>query len=509
LCNAHIDNELNKSKNEHDNLQEPLDSLKRHVISESILGLFTIKFSEQIEFTMRRWAAISENLSPMKEIPIKITKGMDDLFFSIRIADPVKYDHESKKRQGNIKDYIFSARCKKLIKSLLFVNTSVLVYHNSGDRNYKHELDSHNHLINYWLFNEIFDPGTGRLPIVGDVEKIEGKTFGECQKLLIYYLSKSTHSHSALEEALQIIVYYYEEFQLHIVASLQSIENNWTRSLRKLVQDGIKSNLIINKTVKSVDDNFEKVGGLNVMPFEKFPELLKPRRWQKDITVSFDKEEKCILRRFNELSIPCNHHESVIKKKVDGLPLLVYLTYTSVGIEKFIWISSKTGGVEQRYILQQKLSRIIIILKACHLQLVQFLKEKVPEMNDNFEKEFFFNWINSLLMEPVDKNPPIFGHFGLSGDDHLNNESICSSDFSEHQISLINYFSSSDYAAKTLHLSLSLIYCWYKAQRNRIFMQFFSDESSYWHTMIGILTKKFCNDTVSFSISTFVASLSI
>jgi hypothetical protein len=40
-------------------------------------------------------------------------------------------------------------------------------------------------------------------------------------------------------------------------------------------------------------------------------------------------------------------------------------------------------------------------------------------------------------------------------------------------------------------------------------MQVFPDDEIYWDTMIGILVEKFSNTSESFSVSTFVASLSV
>jgi hypothetical protein len=66
-------------------------------------------------------------------------------------------------------------------------------------------------------------------------------------------------------------------------------------------------------------------------------------------------------------------------------------------------------------------------------------------------------------MEPMDKNPRLFGNFVVSKDDHHLNDGICSSDFSKPQIALINYFASLKYASMILHESLDLIYYWYKS----------------------------------------------
>jgi hypothetical protein len=165
-------------------------------------------------------------------------------------------------------------------------------------------LDSHNQLIN-WLFDEVFDPGMDRLPILGKVEEIKGRTFGECQKLLILYLEVKSRSHLALEDSITVIKFYYETFKSQVEVSLQHIGNNLNLSLRKLVQNSIRSDLIIGEKVDGMDEDAETEGSLNVMmPLEKFPRCLKPGALKRELSATLDKEEEDILEKFNQLSLP-------------------------------------------------------------------------------------------------------------------------------------------------------------------------------------------------------------
>jgi hypothetical protein len=231
------------------------------------------------------------------------------------------------------------------------------------------------------------------------------------------------------------------------------------------------------------------------MPLENFPESLKQGILKRELTAKFNKEEEDIIEKFNYTSIPDNKIERLIKEQLHDLPILVYSFNVSerMGqLSKFICIANNHGVICERRILKHRLNCIIIFLKACHLQFSQYLLGKFPERNEEIGEEAFFNWIKSLMVEPIQyKNPPIFGNYVVLKDNHYNHDDVCSEDFSEPQIALIKYFSSSKYASMIIHLSLSLIYYWYKDKQNPTFMEVFSDEQIYWDTMISVLENKF------------------
>jgi hypothetical protein len=104
--------------------------------------------------------------------------------------------------------------------------------------------------------SEFFDPGMDRLPIIGMVEEIQGRTFGECQKSIDFYLAGHLKSNSALEDTITVMEYYYEEFKPQLEDSLQvlNIGNTLDLSLRKLIQIGIESKLVIGEKVNSLVD---------------------------------------------------------------------------------------------------------------------------------------------------------------------------------------------------------------------------------------------------------------
>jgi hypothetical protein len=344
------------------------------------------------------------------------------------------------------------SQCKKLIACLLFINTSVLAQVIPGKRNFKDELNSHNKLID-WLFDEIFCPGPDRFPLLGDFKKMEGIQFGEVQRLLILHISGELGSNSELEASLNILNSYYMAFQDHIFQFLKTIDNDLNLSLRKLLYNGVESNLIISGTMESINEDPKKLRGLKsqVMPLEKFPEHLKPKGLKGKWEVSFEPEELAILERFDQLIIPNLKKPEIMKNKVDDdLPISACYTkekkrkFTS---KRFIWIVKSNGEAFYRKQLKLRLTYIITFLKCCHLKLSQYLKEQVPEINENLQKEEFFNWINELLMGKVNLTSPIFGDFVLpGGDDKLDKDfEISASCFSDAQIDLIEYFASSDY----------------------------------------------------------------
>jgi hypothetical protein len=57
---------------------EEIDRLKIRNISESFLGGFTNRFVKTISLQMKKLVGSSENLSPMKELPMRIAKGKKD-----------------------------------------------------------------------------------------------------------------------------------------------------------------------------------------------------------------------------------------------------------------------------------------------------------------------------------------------------------------------------------------------------------------------------------------------
>jgi hypothetical protein len=63
LCCGKIDIQLDESQSEEDNHKKPLGSLKKNIISESFLRLFTIKFSEKLDPLMRKRIGKGPNLS--------------------------------------------------------------------------------------------------------------------------------------------------------------------------------------------------------------------------------------------------------------------------------------------------------------------------------------------------------------------------------------------------------------------------------------------------------------
>jgi hypothetical protein len=61
----------------------------------------------------RKNTGSSQNLSPMKELPIKITRGKKDKFYSIKIDELVE-NSQSKKKKREPKGYTYLSTSQKL-----------------------------------------------------------------------------------------------------------------------------------------------------------------------------------------------------------------------------------------------------------------------------------------------------------------------------------------------------------------------------------------------------------
>ncbi|KAA1122360.1 hypothetical protein PGTUg99_037063 [Puccinia graminis f. sp. tritici] len=70
-------------------------------------------------------------------------------------------------------------------------------------------------------------------------------------------------------------------------------------------------------------------------------------------------------------------------------------------------------------------------------------------------------------------------------------EPPCSSDFSDIQILLINYFSNSKTNSSVILCALSLIGYWYKNQYNLEFKTSFKDDKDYWDSVVPIMNDLF------------------
>jgi hypothetical protein len=281
---------------QHHNHEELILLLKED-ISESFLTIFTDPFINKIKSLMKNTGK-SKKLTPqsIQDLPIKITKPRSGGPYSIRIIFNSKNSNPSipLSQRPSRSDYIFG-HCKKLIECLLFINKSVLAHLADGGKGkYQDEFSSHKNLIN-WLYNEIFDSGKGRYPLIGDFEDIEGIHFGECQIKLMENISRKKELNSGLEESLHIIEFYYKDFQAEIVKSLYGINADLKQSLINILYKRIGSNVKVSASSKG----FSQLEGIRstVMPFDKFPRILKPKPFKSRHKLSLEKEENDILEK--------------------------------------------------------------------------------------------------------------------------------------------------------------------------------------------------------------------
>jgi hypothetical protein len=231
-----------------------------------------------------------------------------------------------------------------------------------------------------------------------------------------------------------------------------------------------------------------------MMPFEKLSKKLKLRKIKCDCKLLFNQEEQNILERYDHLVLPNVKKPGITKKKLNDLPFLVYYArkYTgTVILKRFIWTIKNQEDVHHRRAVKSRIQLILLILKACHLQLTKYIATRVEleEIHEKFDKKSIFNWINELLMGKGDVRIPLFGEFVLPKGSNLYDDHIVPSNFSPAQIELVKYLSISDYSQRVFYLSLSLIFCWYKNQNNHMFMHIFPDENTYWEEMSGRLEK--------------------
>jgi hypothetical protein len=200
-----------------------------------------------------------------------------------------------------------------------------------------------------------------------------------------------------------------------------------------------------------------------------------------------------------------------MKEKLNSLPIIVYYADKSAnngGILRSIWVTKYSGEAWRRLYLSAKLKSLIVISKACHLQLTKYAEEKLPEISEKLSKKEFFEWIHDLLMKQVGRNLPLFGNFVSPNGFHSYDHNINLSNFSDPQISLMHYFATFEYHPIMVHLSLSLIHYFYKSQQNKAFIQLFSDEKNYWEVMIRILKNIFSVNS-SFKYKEVLDSLEI
>jgi hypothetical protein len=443
--NTHSHIQVLEVKDQYNDDEELILKLKKN-IGENFLKKFTDRFETRIEHSMKKIVGGSKRLHTVElgDIPIKIYKCQLNMLYSIRIPNT--------ENNFKIESIVSLIQCKKLIECLLFINTSVLVHLYPEDRNYQEEFYSHDQLIN-WLYKEIFDPGNNRLPLIGTLEEIKGRHFGECQKILISFLSRQMGPHSELKAALKIINFYYLEFQDQIVHSLKNIDNDLNAFLRKLLENGIKSHLLISENLENLDVNILKWEGLEslvMMPFEKLSKKLKLRKIKCDCKLLFNQEEQNILERYDHLVLPNVKKPGITKKKLNDLPFLVYYArkYTgTVILKRFIWTIKNQEDVHHRRAVKSRIQLILLILKACHLQLTKYIATRVEleEIHEKFDKKSIFNWINELLMGKDDVRIPLFGEFVLTKGSDLYDDHTIPSNFSPAQIELVKYLSISDY----------------------------------------------------------------
>jgi hypothetical protein len=71
-----------------------------------------------------------------------------------------------------------------------------------------------------WIFEEIFQPGERRFPLIGTVEGIEGINFGERQILLMHYLSGNKGSNCVIKASINIVKLYFKKFQPEVLKLL-------------------------------------------------------------------------------------------------------------------------------------------------------------------------------------------------------------------------------------------------------------------------------------------------
>jgi hypothetical protein len=81
----------------------------------------------------------------------------------------------------------------------------------------------------------------------------------------------------------------------------------------------------IDKKEGIIDGNsYKPLGGLKMMPFEEFPQKLKPNVLKAEWKVNFGKEEKSILEKFSRLAILDGKRDRTDKEKLSEHPIVIY-----------------------------------------------------------------------------------------------------------------------------------------------------------------------------------------
>ncbi|KNE90192.1 hypothetical protein PSTG_16374 [Puccinia striiformis f. sp. tritici PST-78] len=452
---------------------------------EGFIEGFRRKLFEIYKCSSNRWVNLS---LPCKSI-IRIAQKKSKLYV-IRVPDdsqPQTKTQDATRAQANTR---ILPMFVKLIEWLLFVNKLVLINMVEGNMSYQDQYISHQKLVN-WLFNQAFNPEGLILPVLGFTPNIEGKDFGPIQEILSSYLSQTLKSNEALETSTSIIRYYYNNIQIEDLKWIENVDGNQIceKYLKRLIYHSIQSGFIVDDPILRPENISSQFGNFRIPPTSYFPETMRPVIPRISYNVVYKQEEQAILTHLDRFLAGCRTNHKYKNLELQNIPVsLRNLVYhgDQNSSEGDVLVTMSKRYIAKKQGLSRKLERLMVYLKACHMGL----KEEDTSFEKVLDEKMFYQQFYDLLFTQKENTLPIFGHFVVKGRNYSMDPPL-PSDYSEIQVSLINYFSGILPDESILRLALSLIgyFHWFKDQpepENSL-----QASKDYWKTVVGILEEKF------------------
>ncbi|KAA1108739.1 hypothetical protein PGT21_023779 [Puccinia graminis f. sp. tritici] len=469
-------------------------------MDDEVLGNFTKKFKHYVlEILKHAYKTKNQNDYPIEGLPTRISKTNG--LYIIRVG----IDHQlptSNPSRGNIqKTTKLFALFVDLIEWLLFTNSAVLRQSDLTKKINKPELDSHHQLINF-LFQEAFHPRNSA-PVIGMISSDalhgfgRGNEFGPIQRILIRCLSSLQQSDRTRQAAFSIVRFYYKEFKPEIYQGLGGLnQEDFDLKINSLIAEAVRSQMIVGRgsDVVGAQRNLENFA---ICDLEIIPYSMKPKSHRVMYNVGLGKKEREIIKHYREVfskTRPKFREFELLQTQVESEEFPARLRSLSFNdketrLDGYVWIETKAGDLARTDYIQIKLESLIVHLKVCHSEFLQYINHCGIQTESDLEQKFF-QWIYDIFINPGNGKLPIFGNFVLKNQTK-SNFLLSKSHFYPTQIYLMHYFSDTRTYDRTIHVGLTLIGYWYKNKKHDYFDNLFKNDRAYWKTVIGLLKEKY------------------
>ncbi|KAH9471432.1 hypothetical protein Pst134EA_005332 [Puccinia striiformis f. sp. tritici] len=350
-----------------------------------------------------------------------------------------------------------------------------------------------------WLLDQTFNPGDSILPVLGATTTIQEKKMGPIQIILSIYLSGSLKSNQALGTSIDIIRFYYENIQTVDLKGVRNLDKNQIseKSLKRLIYQAIQSRLVIDDPVLRRESASSQLGNFKIHPLSSFPISMRPKDLRILYKVKLNKQEEDIINHLDIFMKGSKINHNAQNLESEKLPVslrkLVYDAEKNQS-EGYAMVTMSRKAAFGKPGLLSLIHRLMVYLKACHIGLEENFKQNqsYEEVLNNRLK--FYEWFGDLLFKNKENMLPMFGDFIVKDRNYLT-DPPSSSDYSEIQVLLINYFGGLLENEEIIRLALSLIgyFNSLKDQKNQVSKISTQDKKDYWNTVIEILESKFEN----------------